>query len=69
MGAEIGRTFVEHKVVRGVDQRDMREGLREVAEKAARHGIVFLGEQPDIVGQRRKALEQLPASSRRPSSR
>jgi hypothetical protein len=32
------------EVVRGVDERDMREGLREVADEAPRFGIIFLGE-------------------------
>src|SRR5262249_3741877 len=33
----------------GVDERHVRERLREVAELALRHRIVFLGEQSDVV--------------------
>ena len=42
-----------------VDQREVRERLREIAELAAAAGIVFLGEQPDVVARRQQALEQL----------
>jgi hypothetical protein len=34
---------------RGADQRKMRVGLREVADQPLRRGVVFLGEQADIV--------------------
>ena len=42
----------------GFHQGEMRERLREVAELIPRGGIVFLGEQSDIVAQREEPLEQ-----------
>ena len=44
--------------MRGVDQGDMREGLRVVAHLPPRPRIVFFGEQTDIVAQREQPLEQ-----------
>ena len=46
------------EIERGVDQRDVREGLREVADQPARRAVVFLGQQPDVVAQRQQPLEQ-----------
>jgi hypothetical protein len=40
------------------DQREMGEGLREVAELALGVRIVFLGEQPDIVAEGEQSLEE-----------
>jgi hypothetical protein len=40
----------------GIDQGHVREGLREVAELAAAHGVVFLGQQPDIIPQIEQAV-------------
>ena len=42
----------------GIDQRDVRESLREVADQAFALDIVFLGEQAEIVAQRKQALEE-----------
>ena len=42
----------------GGDERQVSEGLREVAELTARDGVVLLGEQPEIVRQPDQALEQ-----------
>ena len=39
-------------------ERDVREGLREIADLALAARVVFLGEQPDIVGEREQPLEQ-----------
>src|SRR3954467_11871943 len=47
------------QVHRGIDQRDVREGLREVAQLAAAARVGFLGEQADVVGEAAQALEQL----------
>src|SRR5689334_6900717 len=44
--------------MRGVDQGDMREGLRIVAHLPPCPWIVFFGEQTDIVAQRQQPLEQ-----------
>src|SRR5207244_6128755 len=42
---------------RGVDQADVAERLREVAEHLARAWLDFLGEQADVVGERDRLLE------------
>jgi hypothetical protein len=39
-------------VIRDTDERDVREGLREVAYKTATPGVVFFREQAHIVRQR-----------------
>ena len=44
---------------RGLDQRKVGEGLREVAELTERNRVVLLREQPDVVSQVEQALEQL----------
>src|SRR5208283_5297879 len=43
---------------RGVHQRDVREGLREVTHQAFRDRVVLLGQQAQVVAQRQQALEQ-----------
>ena len=47
--------------MRGVDQGNMREGLRVVAHLPPCPRIVFFGEQTDIVAQRKQPLEQRPS--------
>src|SRR3546814_15407414 len=56
--ALLGRTAAAAQVVAGVDQADMRERLREVAELAAEPRVVLLGEQAEVVAQCEQALEQ-----------
>src|SRR5579875_1203665 len=51
-GALLRRAFCARQIEGGIDQRDMREGLREIAELAPLVRVVFFGEQADIVGQR-----------------
>ena len=46
------------EIMRGVDQRDMRQRLREIAGLAAGTGIVLFGQQAEIVGDRDHAVEQ-----------
>src|SRR5712691_200411 len=46
------------EVMRGVDERDVRERLREVADLAAAARVVLLGQQADVVAQREDPLEQ-----------
>src|SRR5438874_7485247 len=41
----------------GIDQSDMAERLREVAEQFAGGGVDLLGEQADIVDERRRLRE------------
>src|SRR5205823_2956334 len=52
--------LAQREVVRRVHERDVRPGLREVAELALERGVVFLGEEPEIVLQREQPLEDLP---------
>ena len=47
------------EVMRGVDQSDVRHSQREVSVLASRAGILFLGEQAEIVGNRGHAGKQL----------
>src|SRR5919201_5497043 len=44
---------------RGVDEREMGQRLREVAEQTAGARVVLLGEQADVVAQIEQPLEQL----------
>src|SRR5919198_4058631 len=48
------------EVVRAVHERDVREGLREVAELAAELRVVLLGEQAEVGAEREEPLEELP---------
>ena len=60
-GALLGGCGGTRQVEGGVDQRDMGEGLREVADLTAVLGVVFLGQQPEVVAQRQQTIEQRPA--------
>ena len=63
--APIGRRSVGvGQVHGGVDQRDVRERLREVADQAPAPRVVLLGEQADVVAQRQQPLEQRVARRR-----
>ena len=44
---------------RRVDEREVRERLREVAELPARSRVVLLGEQADVVAEVEQPLEEL----------
>jgi len=44
------------------DQREMGEGLREIAEEGAGARIRLLRVKPDIVGARKEPLEEAPLS-------
>ena len=46
--------------VGGIDQGDMRESLREIAQVATGDRVVLLGQQPKIVRQSEQPLEQAP---------
>src|SRR5688572_6314454 len=50
-------TVAPGQVARGVDQPDVRERLREVADLALEAAVVLLGQQADVVAQREQALE------------
>src|SRR5579862_1043657 len=51
LGAMLRGTFGRHNIVRRVDERDMAEGLWKIPELAAKSGIVFFGEQADVIAQ------------------
>lgn len=46
------------QIARGVDQCEMREGLRKVAKLPLGGWIVFFGKQPDIIAQRQQSAKQ-----------
>jgi hypothetical protein len=46
--------------MRRIDQRDMRERLREIADLPAGSRVVFLRQQSEIVAQIEKPLEHRP---------
>src|ERR1700733_16202794 len=46
------------QVMRGIDQRDVGQGLREIAGLASRAGIELFRQQPEIVGDADDAIEQ-----------
>src|SRR5437762_14361751 len=48
------------QVMGRIDQRDMREGLREIADLPAGSGVVFLRQQSEIVAQIEKPFEHHP---------
>src|SRR5882672_5152300 len=52
------RLFGIAEVMRGIDQRDVGERLREIAGLAALAGIVFLRQQAEIVRDRDHTVEQ-----------
>src|SRR5262245_60420720 len=56
--ALLGRFRCARQVERGVDERDVREGLREVSRQAPLARIVFFCKQADVVGEAEQALEQ-----------
>src|SRR5262245_35002045 len=45
-------------IVRGVDEPDMGERLRKIADEALSFGVVFLGEQAHVVAQSDQFREQ-----------
>src|SRR5437868_2214304 len=56
----LGWSISPGQVMRGIDQRDMRERLREIAHLPAGSRIVFLRQQSEIVAQIEEPLEQRP---------
>src|ERR1700691_5951186 len=57
-GSMFSRTFGRHEIVGGVDQRDVGKSLRKISELPAKHGIVFLGKQANVVAQTEQTLKQ-----------
>jgi hypothetical protein len=56
----LGWPVCTRQVMRRIDQRDMREGLREIADLPAGSRVVFLRQQSKIVAQIEKPLEHPP---------
>jgi hypothetical protein len=46
------------EVMGGIDQRQVRESLREVPKLAALFGIVFFREQPDVIAKCGQAFKE-----------
>src|SRR5919106_3739771 len=55
----LGRAPGPGQVARGVDETDVRERLREIAEQPARARVVLLGQPADVVADSQDALENL----------
>src|ERR1700691_1370334 len=53
-----GRLIVARQMGGGVDHGGVRKGLRKISEKTLCRGVVFLGEQAEIVCEGKQALEQ-----------
>ena len=53
------RLLLAGELRRRVHQRDMGEGLGEVAHQPAGHRVVLLGEQTEVVAQSEQSVEQL----------
>jgi hypothetical protein len=66
-GAHIGGRVP--KRLRGLDQREVREGLRKVPDQPLLGDVVLLGEQPQVVAERQQTLEQLASLVRAPVHR
>src|SRR4051812_40663655 len=54
LGRRLGLLAREQQ--RAVDEPDVAEGLREVADETARARVVLLGEQADVIDQAEQAL-------------
>src|ERR1700687_2597440 len=58
LGTLFRRSLASRQVESGVDERDMREGLREVPELTSEARVILLRQKADIVTQGQQALEQ-----------
>jgi hypothetical protein len=56
--ASPGRFLLSRQIEGAVDEGDVGERLREIADEPARLRIVLLAEQADIVAQSNQAIEQ-----------
>src|SRR5258708_32096188 len=59
-GTLFSRPLGSRQVEGGVDERDVREGLREVPELPSETRVILLRQEADIVAQCQQALEQFP---------
>src|SRR5881227_3341795 len=56
--ATMDSTIRAHQIMRGVDQREMRKGLRKVTQLSSGGGIVFFSQKAHIIAQGEKPFEQ-----------
>jgi len=56
----LGGPAAPREIGRGVDQPDVRERLRKVAQEAPSARIVLLGQKANVVADVEKALEECP---------
>ena len=47
--ALLGRLAIVGEVARGIDQREVRKGLRKITDQAARARLILLAQQPEVV--------------------
>src|SRR5258706_4677479 len=47
-----------HEIVGGIDQSNMRESLRKVADEATSQRVVLLRQQPDVIAEPNETLEK-----------
>jgi len=53
-----GRAAAPRKIAGGVDDGNVRQRLRKIADKMSSTAIVFFRQQSDVVAQREQSLEQ-----------
>src|SRR5688572_12606196 len=58
LGALMRRAVRLHEIECRVDETDVREALREVADEPLRVRVVLFREEPQVVAQRENAFEQ-----------
>ena len=56
--ALLGRFSIMREITGGIDQREMRKCLREIADQALAARLVFLRQQADVIAQGQQAFEQ-----------
>jgi len=53
-----GWSSAPRKIAGGVDDRNVRQCLREIADETSSSAIVFLGQQSNVIAEREQSLEQ-----------
>ena len=48
-GALLARLFGAFNIMRRIDERDVGKSLRKIAQQTLSDGVIFLGQQADIV--------------------
>ena len=57
LGALLGRFVGAAEIVRGIDQRDVRESLRKIADLPLLVDVIFFRQQSKVVAEREQPLE------------